>query len=191
MKFAVVDLECTSLKADQGFLLCGGIKPIGGEKRIITYKETGFGRSRKDIDKHLAVAIRDEMEKYDGWITWNGLMFDIPYLDDRLLLTGGQRPHRPTFHCDLMWYYRQGKSTFTSSRLDWVASQLGVPFQKTKLDIGLWKQAEAEAIVEALTKFRTGRQAYNYIVEHNDADLDVTDAVFEITKPRIRQLVRR
>ena len=85
MNFAVLDLECTSLKSDQGFLLCGGILPLGGKPYVLDLRKIGLTRNRLQIDKKLAVALRDEMEKYDGWITWNGLLFDLPFLDDRLL----------------------------------------------------------------------------------------------------------
>ncbi len=187
MKLAVVDLECTSLKSDQGFLLCGGIKPLGGKPYVIDLQTVGLTRGRLKIDKKLAVAIRDEMAKYDGWITWNGLMFDLPFLDDRLLFCDEDKPEKRFARgLDMMWHARMGKSRMTSSRLDWVAKVLGCPFQKTDLDLNLWKEAEAEAI----RGFKTS-DSFKYIVKHCTADLEVTEWVYEKLKSRIQSVSKR
>src|SRR3989304_436934 len=88
MKFAIVDLESTSLKADQGFILCGGVRPLGGPSTVIGIHQTGFGAGRFNIDRKLVVALRDEIDQYDGIVTWNGIMFDVPLLNDRLTIAG-------------------------------------------------------------------------------------------------------
>ena len=77
MNLAIVDFECTSLKSDQGFLLCGGIKPLGKPGKVYGLKQVKPGATRARLDHKLALLLRDEMEQFDGWITWNGLMFDL------------------------------------------------------------------------------------------------------------------
>ncbi len=183
MNFAVVDLESSSLRSDTGYIICGGIKPIGGEKVCIGLADVKRPKDVLAIDSHLVRALRDEMLKYDGWITWNGKMFDLPLLNDRLMFAG-ERPIERRFHLDIMYYFRQGQSRITSSRLDWVAKALGVPVSKTALDLKTWMRAGAEAI----RNFRDGRENYDYIIEHNLADLDVTEAVYPFAKPRIRNI---
>jgi len=186
MNFAIVDLECTSLKSDQGFLLCGGVKPIGKKPYCVTLADAGFVNGRRTIDGKLAIAIRDEVESFDGIITWNGIMFDVPFLNDRLLFHGA-KPMRKMFHIDIMYQARQGKSRMTSSRLDWVARKLHVTDKKTDLDIDLWKEAEAEA----LAHFSNGRSNFDYIIEHCRKDLLVTEQVYEHLKPRVAMIQKR
>lgn len=184
MKFATWDLECTSLKADQGFLLCCGIKPLGEKPYILGLDQFKQRKDRIRIDDKLALAIRDELHKYDGWITWNGLMFDTKFLNDRLMISG-HKPLEPRFHIDAMWQARKGR--LTSSRLDWVSKWLGVADRKTPLDMNLWKCAE----VEALAEFKKGKKHYKEIVVHCKQDLKVTEQVFYKVKDRIRGMQRR
>lgn len=186
MNFAIVDLECTSLKSDQGFLLCGGIKPLGGKPRVIGLHDAGFENGRLRIDRKLALLLRKEIESFDGIITWNGIMFDIPFLNDRLTLSG-EDPCEKRFHLDIMYQARQGKSRLTSSRLDWVSKALGISDRKTDLDMSVWKEAEAEA----LAHFANGRKNYAYILEHNEKDLLVTESVYERLKNRIQNISKR
>lgn len=183
MNFAIVDLECTSLKSDQGFLLCGGIKPLGRKAAVLGLKDIGACRDRLTVDAKLSVAIAERMESFDGWITWNGKMFDVPFLNDRLLLAG-RKPLEKRFHIDVMYYARQGQSRLTSSRLDWVSRILNVSDRKTDLDLNRWKLAEAEAI----SRFRHGAVNYGYVVHHCGKDLAVTEQVYERLKPRIRNI---
>lgn len=186
MRFAVVDIETTDLKGDKGFMLCCGIKPLGGKKRVIGLHEHIRPTRRLNIDAGLVMAVRDALESFDGYITWNGIMFDIPFINDRLMLNGS-RPLERRFHIDAMYYARQGKSTFTSSRLDWVSKSLDVKSRKTGLDMNTWKMAEAEAIVG----FKAGHKNYDQIITHNLADLDVTEQVYEKLKPRISAIQKR
>jgi uncharacterized protein YprB with RNaseH-like and TPR domain len=188
MELIVVDHECSTLKGDQGFLLCSGYKPLGKAPCVVTYHETGFGPGRLTIDKPLAAMVRDSMEAYDGWITWNGLLFDLPYLDDRLMLCG-ERPRQPRFArgLDMMWHSKMGKSTFQSARLDWVAKSMGCPFKKTDLSMPRWKEAEAEVLV----RFAHGHENYDYIVTHCRQDLKVTEWVYNKLKHRIQNISKR
>lgn len=186
MRFAVVDLECTALKSDQGFLLCGGIKPLGGKVKVIGLHNAGFENGRLNIDKKLALALREEIETYDGIIGWNSIMFDVPFLNDRLTLAGSD-PVEKRFHIDIMYMARMGKSALTSSRLDWVSKALGVRDRKTALDLNTWKEAEAEA----LAHFANGRKNYQYIVDHCEKDLLVTEQVYERLKNRVQTISKR
>lgn len=185
MKCAVFDIETTSLRSDQGFMLCVGIKPLGEPGRIIGLADMPLPRDPLIIDRNLAVAVAKELHKYDIWITQNGKMFDVPYLNDRLII--GRRPILDKhWHIDIMYYSRAGMSRLSSSKLDWVSRVLNVGARKTPLDLKVWKLAEREAI----GKFRDGRRNYDKVVHHCLRDLDVTEAVFERVKPKIRSISR-
>lgn len=183
LNFQIIDWESTGLKSDTGFLLCGGFKPLGKPAKVIGLKDTGLGETRTVIDSKLALALREEIEKQDGIIGWNSKMFDLPLLNDRLL-HGGLDPVEKRFHIDIMYQARAGRSTFTSSRLDWVAKALGCPYRKTSLDMTTWKLAEAEA----LNGFKSGSDNYQYIVDHCKADLKVTEWVYNKLKNRVMNI---
>lgn len=183
MRICTFDIESTGLNSDSGFMLCAGFKELGKKGYVIRLDEAGAAKDRLRIDHKLLLAVRDELETYDGWITWNGKMFDLPFLDDRLLLTGQEMVEK-RFHLDIMYFARQGQSRLTSSRLDWVAKAFRVPTSKTALDLNTWKLAEAEA----LDRFRSGRRNFRYIVDHCLKDLEVTEQVYEILRPRIRNI---
>lgn len=195
MNFAVVDFETTSLKSDQGFLLCGAFYPLGGTPYVIGLREYALNEGaikpedKFKVDRRLALRLRDEIERYDGWITWNGIMYDIPYLDDRCLLSGrdgeDRDPHEKRWHIDIMYQARQGKSCMTSSRLKWVEDQLGLEHRKTDLELSIWKMAEAEALLG------TYGDNYLYVVEHALMDVEVEREAYELLKNRVQSMCKR
>ena len=184
MQFAIVDIETTGLKSDKGYVLCAGIRPLGGPNKVIGLHTEGFGSSRYNRDAKVVKALREEMLKYDGWITWNGLLYDLPFINDRLTMNGQPLlEKRFARGLDMMWHAKIGKSTLTSARLDWVAKALKCPFAKTILDwIPTWQEAEEEAA----HRFNQGREFYNEVVRHCDADLIVTEWVYDKLKPRVQ-----
>lgn len=189
MQFAIVDIESTGLKSDKGFVLCAGVKGLGQPAKVIGLHTEGFGPSRYQRDKKVISALRTEMLKYDGWITWNGLLYDLPFIDDRLTICG-LPPIEKRFArgLDVMWMARTGKSTLTSSRLDWVAKTLKCPYKKTPLDmVPTWQDAEEEAA----HNFREGRDNYNQIVDHCEWDLQVTEWVYNKLRNRIQTISKR
>jgi len=201
LNLAVVDIECASLYSHTP-ILCVGIKPLGSEPYIMGLKDFPPVAGR-NIDKHLVCATLDELERYDGYVTWNGLMFDIPMLDDRATMAG-RKIHETRFHCDAMYLASWGKSRMQSRRLDWVAKQLGCPFVKTQLDINVWQDAIAESLLyanvggsldqldkELSSRFKVGHKNYDYIVEHCLEDLKVTEWVFGRLKNRMRSMIKR
>ena len=176
------------MKADKGILLCGGFATLDGKIKQLTYDDSGFGPTRRDKDRKLAVVIRNHAESFDGWITWNGLMYDLPFVDDRLTLTGENTLERRFARgLDIMWHAAMGKATFTSRRLEWVAKALGCPYKRSPLDIGLWKDAEAEV----LANFSNGRENYDQVVAHNRGCLKYTLWCYNKLKPRITSISKR
>jgi uncharacterized protein YprB with RNaseH-like and TPR domain len=184
MRFAIFDFECTSLKSDQGFLLCGGIKELGKEGRILGLHEFKRPTDKLVPDRYLAASLRNALEEFDVIVGWNSKMFDVPFLNDRLLLAG-EREMEKRKHIDMMYYARAGLSRFTSSKLDWQSRILAPNAeQKTALDLSLWKRAE----IEARERFKHGRENYDYILSHCLMDLAVTEQVYDKLKKRVRTI---
>lgn len=179
------DLETTELRSDKAFILCAGFKPYGKQPYVLRLDD--FQADHADPmdtlrDRRLVAAIRDELEKYDMWITWNGRMFDVLMLNDRLTLSR-QRETIKKMHEDVMYRWRSGQSRFSSSRLDWVARMQKTKVDKTSLDWPTWQRAT----LEAQNGFKT-KDAFEYIVKHNVADVKVLEEVYRLTKHRIRNL---
>lgn len=195
MNFCNIDIETTSLKSDRGYMLGCAFKPLGkapywiGLDDHLLYSGPIQPDDVERIDRYLALRVREEMEKYDGWITWNGIMFDVPFIDDRCLLSGrkgeDRDPHEKRWHIDVMYYTRQGKSCMTSSRLKWVEDVLGVKYRKTDLEFSKWKKAGQEM---ALGKPGIN---YSYIKKHGIRDVRVLEEVYELLKNRVQQIAKR
>src|SRR3989304_5302247 len=100
-KILIFDLEVMHMNwgADLGFLLCMGWKWLGESRvHIESIRKWNAGTFMDDLP--LAERCRDILEKADMIITYNGLRFDVPFLQSRLLL-GGSKPMSPIAHTDL------------------------------------------------------------------------------------------
>lgn len=183
MKVLTFDFEMTELQSDKSFILCGGFKAPGKKPEVITYYDVPPGKDDLLIDADLAVALRDKLEGVTLWQGWNSRLFDIPHLNDRLLLAG-EREIVKKLHADFMWFAAKGQSCLTSRRLDWVARALNCPVEKTALDLRVWKLAG----LEALSRFKKGHENYDQVVKHCKHDIIVTEWVADRLWPRVRNV---
>jgi len=110
--------------------------------QVIVYLSTRFRGDQKpyratDIvdDSKLAIAIRDELEKYDLIIGHNSKLFDRKFLNARLI-KAGERSLKPIWHIDTMWVVRTHFRM--SSKLDNVQKMLGLSDEKTVIDWDVW-----------------------------------------------------
>lgn len=156
MRIVSWDLETTDLKALFGIVLCSSfqeIVPSGyygnhhdtpPRPYTLRLERTNRNRFNANPDKALVVAIRDELEKYNAVVTWNGKMFDIPFLNARLAFFG-ERPVRIQFNIDAMYYAGSTSMRIGSRRLANVEKffHLGDSTNggKTDIDWDVWKAA--------------------------------------------------
>lgn len=145
MRIAAFDLETTDLKANMGILLCGAFQPIVEEGKYPKPQTLSLKLADSDVydpdpDKALAVALRDKIESYHMIVSWNGKMFDIPFLNSRLMFHN-ERPVRPQFHLDLMWYMAGSSNRVGSRKLMSAQQFFRIPETKTSLDWEVWKRA--------------------------------------------------
>src|SRR5213592_2031591 len=77
---AFLDIEASNLKADFGTVVVTSIKPYGGDPITFTAKP---GR-----DKKLLIAVAAELSKYQAWVTFYGKLFDVPFINSRMLVNG-------------------------------------------------------------------------------------------------------
>lgn len=171
------DLETTNLSGMMGRILCASFADEFGQVKTLRYEDFP-GQSLID-DSGLVVAIRDELEKADIWVTWNGKLFDVPMLNARLM-KAGQRPLRSDVkHLDAMYYAGGQFNRIGSKKLDNVSKYINSPNRKTPLEWEVWQLA--------MTGDRT---SMDKVVEHCEADVLVTRDVFAALKPSIRIIHR-
>jgi uncharacterized protein YprB with RNaseH-like and TPR domain len=132
-------------------------------------------------DSKLVKAIRDEWEKADILVTWNGILHDVPLVNARLALVGerGLRigEKNASHHLDLM-YYSGGQSLKVGGRrLDTVAKYFSTPSQKTPLDGLAWQRAAAG-----------DKTAMSQIVEHCEFDVLVLRELWTHLAPYVKKV---
>lgn len=190
MRIAFTDGEMSNLRADFGQLLCAAIT----EFNPLSARQLKAGRKpwtntrlfqlddyagRRYDDRGLAIRWRDALEEYDVIVTWNGLQFDIPFLNTRLQ-RWKQRELRTPKHRDLMYTARY-KMRLASSSLESVATHLNLHarygVKKTRMEPERWTEALG------------GRYgAYRYILHHCVLDVKVLAACWQEMKHLVGEI---
>lgn len=164
------DLETTF--STQPLVLCGGIADQFG-------RVTQFSKGEDITNDHdLVVSIRDALESYDIWVTWNGKLFDVPVLNGRLAYHG-ERTLGPRMHIDAMYGASGSNMRIGRRSLQSVSEYFDVANKKTPLTPRVWDAAMAGSA-----------DAYKLILEHNYQDCLVTRDVFAHLKPRFQTIQR-
>lgn len=168
---AYFDIETTNLKANFGRILCASVADMYGNVRTFRIDEAPYARSRRRDDIGVAVALRDYLEQFDFIVGWYSKMFDVPYLNTRLLI-GNERPLRQDMkHVDAIWKAKKGSLALHSARLDALAKTLRLDVQKSNLDPEIWNDAADGE-----------KYAMDYVVEHCELDVLVLRKVFYAMK---------
>jgi uncharacterized protein YprB with RNaseH-like and TPR domain len=170
------DLECSDLSGMIGRILCSSFKPLDGDVYTLRGDRKPYRNGDIADDSALAISIRDELEKYDILVTWNGKLFDAKFLAARLFKAGA-RPRRKQIHVDGMWIVR---SNFRmSSKLDNVQKFLDLPQAKSPITWDDWARAGA-----------WNKQAMDYVVDHCERDVEVLEGVYKRLQPYVSRLVK-
>lgn len=181
MRFACWDLECTHLRANFGYVLCGAVKELGQEPRLFRidqYPHWKKGGRHLCDDSRLVHDIADALEEYDVWVTYFGKGFDVKFLRTRLLLNE-QPPLVTKKHIDL-YFQARGKLLLHSNRLAVVSEVLPkVKHAKTKLEPKFWMWAGCG-----------DGEALDYVVEHCLADVEVLEETYWQLAPFIERVTK-
>lgn len=187
MRIVAFDLETTDLKANFGTILCASfleIVPPGyylhgaGRPKPYTFVVNTSDHLEPNPDESIAVRIRENLEAYNCIVSWNGKMFDAPFLNARLLYHHA-RPVRPQFHLDLMYYAGYSFNRIGSKRLASVQQFLGLEDEKTPLLWDVWKRAA-----------RGDEEAMAEVVHHCEVDVKVLAEAYWRLIPYVRNLHR-
>lgn len=169
-KIVFFDLECTSLKPTIGRILCASFLPLDGEPYTFTAIDRKYRTRDVYDDSKLAIAIRDELEKYDIIVGHNSKWFDLKFLNARLLRVG-ERIKDAQYHVDTMWSWRSKSSSW--SKLDSILKFMNSENQKTEIEWEQWMRAlgwDRKLREEAMAE----------IVTHCEADVLGLRSVFQM-----------
>lgn len=177
MRVALWDLETSNLNADFGIILCGVVKEIGHQAKIFRIDETKTYKKEPWNDVEVVNAIYSELRQYDIMVGWNSSMFDLPFLNSRLLYHKLEAiPRRSIKHIDLLYRARVDLQLH-DNKLGTVAEYLGVKIGKTAVDGVMW--------VKALTG---DKNAMDYIVNHCVRDVIILEEVYDKLKRNIKEI---
>lgn len=167
----LLDIEATSLEADVGVLIGSGVMDIDGRFSFIPV--SSFKMERNAIAKTLK-----KLSAYHIVVTWNGKIFDIPFLLARALFHGlNVDPIMKIYHLDLADFV---KNNLKLSRTDifHVSRFLGI-----KKDISTLGQDVPSLYIKSLNG---DRRAMGKIRRHCKDDLEVLRKLFSKLKPLIK-----
>jgi len=173
------DIETTNLGAMMGRVLGVSVCDEFGETSLISKTYADFdGKSILD-DAPLVEWAMEELTKYDILVSWNGKLFDKPFLNARAL-KGLVVPVFPLkMHIDLMYQFKGQQARMGSAKMDNVAKALGVRHQKTPLDFAIWERAAVG-----------DKDALANVMEHCEADILAMRDIFARSKKLIGTITR-
>lgn len=163
------DIEATGLRGDYNSILVASFKPYQSKPYSFCIKQAGN-------DKAVARQIKDELEKYDMWVTYYGKGFDIPMVNTRLLKWKMQ-PVVKKPHLDL--YFTIKANTLTARRsqghlLSWLDAE------ESKMTVGadVWNQILAEP----------NGKAMKTMIERCESDVMGLQGLYEKTRHLAREI---
>lgn len=166
---AFVDIEASNLKADFGTVVVVSIKPYGEKPKTFSAKP---GR-----DKALMKAVAAELAKYPVWVTFYGKMFDVPFMNSRLLVNG-LPPLPKHHHIDMYWVVKLQTALSRRNQahlLEW----LEAPSKKMSVSPNVWASMPANPDASLKT-----------LRERCESDVIGLEAMYEKTKHLVREIAR-
>jgi len=171
LKEGYLDIEAGGLKANFDAMYCWSIKPRGDDK--ITSAVIGSWSLKSE--KVLVAKLCRALKKFDRIITYNGTLYDIPFIRTRALRHGLEFPeYMALYHHDL-YFVARGRLSAHRKSLAAVAGVLGVS-GKLDLDPRDWEAAQFGST-------KSGRAALRRILEHNKQDVRVLEEVHDKLEP--------
>ena len=166
---AFVDIEAANLNADFGTIVTTSIKPY--KKPPITFS------ARPGRDKKLLQNVHELMIQYPLWVTFYGKLFDIPFINTRLLVNG-LMPLPKNHHLDLYWTVRSGLHLSRRNQghiLNW----LGTPEEKMNVGPAVWATLASDYEVNS-----------KILVDRCESDVIGLEAMYEKVKHIVGEITR-
>jgi uncharacterized protein YprB with RNaseH-like and TPR domain len=159
----VWDLECTSLNAGFGTVLCSGLAPLSATKasEVQVWRIDDFHDDSRHWwkDGPLLKQIVKELNQYEYIVGFNTKWYDVAFLDTRLIKWGIQRMLGTIKHVDVFQFGRKRLRVNNRSQQALI-THLQCEHNKTPLTPLIWSKAQFGNV-----------SALNQIEEHNVADV--------------------
>lgn len=173
--FLDIETKTDNFKAQDGYLLTWVLKQldlrtmksktyymaIEGDQNILKDENEFF-------DRHLLIELVKTMKECDLIVTHYGTWFDIPFIRTRCKMQGLEFiTHSDKIRFADTWKMARLTGSYRRNSLDNVAETLGVRTKKTVVKYVQWKKA-----------YRGNKKAIAYILDHNQKDVKITEAVW-------------
>jgi len=175
---AFYDIESSGLGAWNNEMTCYSIVDNFG--RLTNATKFDFKQRNVLDDRELVINLRDTLEQYDILCAWYGTMFDLPFVNAKLI-EYGEKPMRDMMYIDPCFKTRGGRYGLKvgSAKLKNVAKWLNTPNQKPDVE---WRTFRLAAIGDP--------DALAEVQDRCDADVRVMRDIFQHIKPVIRTIHR-
>jgi uncharacterized protein YprB with RNaseH-like and TPR domain len=177
-KILAIDIETTNLSANFGRIIVACFLDMD-TKKVTTLRgdsEKYFNPNSLADDSLMVKDIKEILEGAWMWMGWYSKMFDIPFINTRLILAGEDSVDR-RLHCDLLYYSRRPTMCLSNSRLDTVAKTFEVDSQKVDLLPREWMGA-----------IYLDEKEIDKAVDHCKNDVKALYELFPILSPFVRNL---
>lgn len=168
-QLAFVDIETSNLKADFGTAVVVSIKPYG--KKPITFT------AKPGNDKAMLKLVAAELAKYQCWVTFYGKMFDVPFLNSRLLVNGIP-PLPKNHHIDMYWVIKSQTALSRRNQahlLEWLEADS----KKMSVSPNVWAKMAAQST-----------ESLKILKERCESDVIGLENMYNKTKHLIREITR-
>lgn len=173
-KVLLFDIECTSLDADFGTLLCVGYKWLGESKvHILSIDDYPGFKSDPTDDKQL---VKDFMKVYassDMLVAYNGILFDRPWMLAKVLEHGLEIP--PSIPLQDPYFTVKSNMRISRKSLANVSYFIKLENKKTPVEGRIWKRAGSGH-----------RPSIKYIKDHCKSDVLVLEELYLYLRPLMR-----
>lgn len=174
-RIATFDIEATSLEASYGRVICCGFKFLDEDNPRMVVAKGLHGEAA------ALTAIGQLWDKADMVVSWNGLMYDVPFLNARRMRYG-MAPLGKKLHTDLMWHHKKLRTR--GHRLEGASIDLGCKSKKFNVPAEYWQYA-------CDNKHPLAAKALADIVKHCEYDVVLTEEMFGKLKPLICGVQKR
>lgn len=168
------DIETTGLDGSYGRLLCCSFK-FSNEDKVRTVRCRLLKEEKKALMK-----VREILMEPDIWLTWNGKMFDVRFMNARLL-HHDLPPLPEKWHIDLMWQHKKLRTR--GHRLEGAGKDLKLHTLKHDVSAAGWISAAEDT-------GPVGKQMFDEIVRHCEHDVVMTEQAFVKLKPLIVRITK-
>ena len=166
---AFVDIECANLNADFGTIVTVSIKPY--KQAPITF------HTRPGRDKKLLKDVAEVMEEYAVWCTFYGKLFDIPFINSRLLVNN--LPPLPKHHHIDMYWVVKSRTRLSRRNQGHILSWLETPQDKMAVSPNVWANLASDYDEHIKT-----------LVARCESDVIGLEAMYERVKHLIGEITR-